>query len=92
MRSSTTSYLLYEVLYLLYLQARHRASRCACAGKSAGLILRRMNASALAEARRMMVEQVTQGLARLSLQQSLAPLAPSEAGSAVRQASDAWTF
>lgn len=40
------------------------------AGKSAGLILRRMNAAALAEARCMLVEQVTQGLARLSLLQS----------------------
>ena len=44
------------------------------AGKSAGLILRRMNAAALAEARCLLVEQVTQGLARLSLLQSLGTL------------------
>ncbi|KAK9833612.1 hypothetical protein WJX74_000510 [Apatococcus lobatus] len=43
-------------------------------GKSAGLILRRMNAAALAEARCLLVEQVTQGLARLSLLQSLGML------------------
>ncbi|KAK9846783.1 hypothetical protein WJX84_001250 [Apatococcus fuscideae] len=44
-------------------------------GKSAGLILRRMNAAALVEARRMLVEQVAHALASLSLTHSMPALA-----------------